>query len=374
MFEDIWKGVQSLLDAYARIQPSDFVIVVFTSDAMHPAAWVSAALVARGVSFKRVWMLPLDDPGFEARLRESLPLPDQLQGRLVLLSFERDTMSHTTVLLQLMKRYAPEQVTALRAISAGAEFFSIGMLPAPEQIEARNAYLLERFLDAATLRITTPGGSDFAVGLDSSRHRWISNRGRLRPGGTTILPAGEVATYPVTVDGIFVADFAYNINTITDRDVRLNRAPVTLRLEGGSVTAVHCDDSATMCFLDQTLDRECTARVGELGFGTNIAVTEAIAMNSHVNERCPGVHLGLGQHNQERGVVDYQCIVHLDLIAQGGEVWVDGEWAVDLANIPASPNPHPSFTTDEDVFSPDDSDDCCGLVQCDPPADAGSPA
>lgn len=232
MMRDIWHGVQRLLDSYAKVDDSDFVIILFTSDALESAAWVSAALEARGIAYTRVWMIPLEDPDLAERLRTSMPAPDEVAGRIVLMSFERDTMSHTTTLLNLMRLYEPAKITAVRGISAGEEFFSVGLAPTPDEIEARNTFLLEKFIPATTLRITTPGGSDFTVTLDSSKHRWISNRGRLKLGGTMILPAGEVATYPASVDGTFVADFAYNINTITDRDVRLGQTPITLRLSG----------------------------------------------------------------------------------------------------------------------------------------------
>lgn len=274
-------------------------------------------------------------------------------------------MSHTTSVWRVMRKYPSDRVVALRAISAGSEFFSVALSPTPNELESRNAYLLERFSQAKVLHISTPGGGDFTVNLESSRHRWISNHGRLNPGKSIILPAGEVATYPVSVDGTFVADFAYNINTVTERDVRLAAAPVRLYLEQGIVLDYQCDDRETKRFLNKALASECSHRVGELGFGTNFAVKKAIPMNSHVNERCPGVHIGLGQHNQDPSVVEYQCPLHLDLIAHGGLVRADNELVVDLANIPPSSKPHPTFTTDEDVFSPESGDDCCGVFQCD---------
>jgi hypothetical protein len=115
------------------------------------------------------------------------------------------------------------------------------------------------------------------------------------------------------------------------------------------------------------LTRHCAYNVGELGFGTNFCVRDPIAMNSHINERRPGVHLGFGQHNQDPGVVGYQCAVHLDLIARGGLVWVDDDKVpLDLENITPSPAVHPCGPRDEDLFSPDfedlEIDDCCGIV------------
>jgi Thermophilic metalloprotease (M29) len=361
---DIWKGVQSLLDSYAQIDKKDFVAILYTSDALESAAWISAALEQRGISHCRFWMMPLQDQGFESRLIDALPAPNILEHRLVIISLEKDTMSHTTSMLQVMRRYPSENVVALRGISVGPEFFSVALIPTPQELESRNTYLLEQISKEESLRIETAGGSNFSVKLEPKRYRWISNRGCIKSGGAIILPAGEVATYPASIDGDFVADFAYNINTITERDVRLTKEPVHLSFEHGYLVDFQCENQDTMDYLRRALSSECSRRVGELGFGTNFAVKQAIPMNSHVNERCPGVHIGLGQHNQDHSVLEYQCSVHLDLIACGGLIWKGDKCIVDLSDLPSSSNPHPSFTTDEDVFSPE-TDDCCGSFQCD---------
>lgn len=367
MDDRVWSGVQSLLDAYVGIDGGDQVLLLYTSDSQRSAALVSAALEVRAVAFNRVWMAPLHDPTIEARMRAALPCPSVLAGRLVVLSFERDTFSHTAALAHVLSEFPSERLLVFRSISASDSLFADALQVTPDELSRRNAALLERLATASRLRITTAGGSDLDVRLDSSRHRWISNRGRARPGGTVILPAGEVATFPAAISGVHVADFAYNINAITDDDVRLDRFPVRLDIAHGRVVAYGCDDPRTARFLDQCLTTHCAYNVGELGFGTNSAIGDPIAMNSHINERRPGVHIGLGQHNQDPGVVGYQCTIHLDLIARGGLIAVDDDpVAIDLDRVVPSDAPHPDAARDEDVFSPETFDvsdgDCCGML------------
>ena len=361
---NVWQGIQSLFDNYINIDPLDKVLIIYTPDAHESAAWITAALQVRSISFDRFVMQPLVDHNFDSMLEKIMPDPNEIQRRLVVLTFERDTMSHTTTLLNRMKKYPKEKIVALRTISASEELFSVGLMPSPKMLEQRNAYVIDKLYGSKNLRVTTSGGTDVVIELDSSRHRWISNRGRLRPGATIILPAGEVATYPANVNGTFVADFAYNINTVTRNDVRLNKTPVHLKIENGIVSNYSCQDADIVQFLDKCLATECSFKIGELGFGTNLSVKQPVAFNSHVNERCPGIHLGLGQHNQDPNVVGYQCPIHLDLIAKGGLVWADGEFACDLENIPNVAIAHPTFTEDEDVFAPESIDDCCGNFQC----------
>lgn len=364
MDEKTWAGIQSLLDNYIKVQADDHVVVLYTSDSSEPAAWVSAALELRGIPAKRVWMAPVQDKGFPERLTAALPPPDDFEDRLVVLGLERNSMSHGDVLAAAITKYKNSRV--LRAISACPSLFSTALTVSPEELTARNVAILDRLMTASRLRITTEGGSDVSVTLDP-KHRWISNRGMTRPGGVTILPAGEVATFPASIAGKFVADFAFNANVATSLDSRLHDHPVTLWIEDGRVVKYECADAVISRFLDKIFYNQCTSNVGELGFGTNFAVTDAIPMNSHINERRPGIHLGLGQHNQAPNVVGYQCDLHLDLIARGGLVWVDDDKTpVDMERIVPSSHAHPTNSRDEDVFSATLEDleveDCCGIL------------
>jgi hypothetical protein len=360
-----WDGVHALLDNYVKISAADHVILLYTSDSAESAAWVSAALDLRGIHYKRVWMAPIWDKGFVARLTQSLPDPAQFSGRLVILSFERDTMSHTQSLVNTIAEYKNKLI--FRTISACPSLFSVALHASPEELSARNTAILERLMPAKRLHITTESGSDLEVTLDP-KHRWISNRGMTRPGGIAILPAGEVATFPASISGKLVADFAFNVNAITKLDARLQDHPVTIWVEGGRAVRAECADPSVSRFMEECFSTHCSYNVGELGFGTNFAVTDAISLNSHINERRPGVHLGFGNHNQDHDIVGYQCLVHLDLITRGGMVWVDDDEApMNLEDIVPSADRHPDSTRDEDVFVGGrtvevEIDDCCGLL------------
>lgn len=362
---ETWNGVQSLLENYAKVREDDYVVVLYTSDSSESAAWVSAALELRGVPAKRVWMAPLHDDGFSERLASALPPAADLKGRLVVLGFERDTMSHTRTLEVALAPYQKSQV--LRAINACPSLFSTALRILPEELSARNTALLERLMTARRLRIETEGGTDLSVTLDP-KHCWISNCGMGRPGGVVILPAGEVATLPASIAGVFVADFAFHVNAITGRDSRLHDHPVTVWVEDGRAVKYECADPAVSRFLQECFHTHCAYKVGELGFGTNTAVTDAIAMNSHINERRPGVHLGFG-NNQDPGVVGYQRTIHLDLIARGAKVWVDDDDVpLDLEDIAPSSLLHPDTPRAAEAFALQtqtkelEIDDCCGIL------------
>lgn len=355
----LWEGVDRLLTDYAQIEDGDDVIVAATSDSAGPAIWVSAALEARDVPVRRVWMDPLHDPDFGGELARSLPT--EIRRRLVVITLERDTMSHAATLARAMARYPAERRATIRIISASAELFAGPMRATPGDLTRRNAVILDLLANSDGCAVTTDGGSELSIRLDPT-YRWISNRGLARPGANVILPPGEVATYPASIQGRFVADFAFNVNAITDRDARLNDRPVTIELEDGRAVSWTCDDASVQAFLDECFGREHATRVGELGFGTNPFVVEPIPHNSHVNERRPGIHLGFGQHNQTDTKTGYSCPLHLDLIARGAVLTVDGT-SVNLDRLTAPADiEHPVFPADQDVFAPDEDGDCCGVL------------
>ena len=362
--QEAWDGVAFLVDHYARVAPEDFVVVAYTAQACEAAAWVAYELDSRQVATARVAMAPVSDAGFADRFADALPAPEAVAGRVVVMTFECDTMSHTRQLHDGLARFQKDRCAILRIMSAYEELFSCAVKVGPEELHARNATVLRRCTTARNLHVTSPGGTDLSIRLNNDRFRWISNRGALHPGGTVVLPAGEVATYPDSVEGTLVADFALHINTVTDIDTRLDRHPVTVRIEDGCIADFSCDDPGTMTFLEGCFVEPRTRRVGELGFGTNPRVVDPIARNSHINERRPGVHIGFGQHNQS-GILPYNCDQHLDLIARGAVIRADRDARpLDLERLVPSARNHPLWAQEEDVFSPDAAVpdvDCCGL-------------
>ncbi|KUJ69492.1 hypothetical protein ACZ90_11470 [Streptomyces albus subsp. albus] len=361
--EHVWAGVQKLLDDYANLQPQDDVVIVYSPDAREPAAWVYVALEERGLKPAIINMIPLRDPGFYERLSRVVPASRKSAGKCVCLIFELHTMSHNKTIKTVFAKYQPDQYTVIRAINSGRDLFTTGLAVHPERLSALNTAILEKCRPAQHLRVETPAGTDLRIELDNSRFRWISNRGIGQPGKFLIIPPGEVATYPAKIDGTLVADFAINVNTYYTGDVRLERNPVTVRIEDGRMADMSCPDPKTRAFLEDCFRRTNAERVGELGLGTNTAVRVAVPENSHLNERVPGVHIGFGDHNQSAADTGYDCNIHIDLCAKGGRVWFDdAAEPLDLENVTPSTRPHPSLVNSEDLFSDDAEEDCCGLL------------
>lgn len=141
------------------------------------------------------------------------------------------------------------------------------------------------------------------------------------------------------MDGVLVADFALNMNAITDIDVRLNGHPVTVYIGDSKATRCECTELELYRILDHCFSQPNSTNVGKLGFGTKFGVESAVPMWSHINERRPGVQIDFGQHVS---VVDYPCELPVDLITRGSKIWAkDNPAPLDLEALVPTTKPHP---------------------------------
>jgi hypothetical protein len=350
-------GICRLVDDYAGIGPADYVVIAYTSDSRRHAAAIKLELDLRHIENVTFPMLPMRDAGIAARLAEILPNPSDFTGSFVAIGLELDTMSHVEEFSELISRYGAGRTKVIRVISCTDELFTSGLRLSATEIEALNATLMDWLHGESMLRVTTPSGSDLRIELDQKVFDWISNRGKHRPGAFLVLPPGEIATFPLRVDGVYRPDGAINCNVITELRTDLHDADLTLHLKESRVTHFSTSRPDVREFLDSAFALENGDRVGELGFGTNRALTSFVPHNSHLNERFPGLHLGLGQHNQTMARVPYYCPLHVDLISRDATlVRSDGSHLNLSSFMPVATVSHPVLVRDQDVTG-----DCCSM-------------
>ncbi|HEU5024848.1 MAG TPA: hypothetical protein VFV01_07980 [Spirillospora sp.] len=358
----VWDGVSNLLDHFAAIEPADDVFLLYTPDAKDPAAWIVAELLSRDIRPTLIGMAPVRDDTLEQRLRQALPVPGNVASRIVIFTVERDSMSHVLQLRRVLAPYPEHTWAMFRMINASAEFFEHSMNVTPQLLSAVNGALLNRMMPAERLHITSSSGTDLEVEVDSRRYRWLSNRGVWRPGAFLVLPPGEVSTFPARVNGVLVADGAFNVTAYTRADARLADHPVSIEIEEGRVAHATCESPEVERLLRRCLAYDNGDRIGELGFGTNIGTPGFIPMNSHINERHPGVHLGLGQHGQLIDVAGYWSDIHLDLITSDARITVDGRTRIDSADLAGFRHETHPAPKAEGLHEEDIDGDCCGLI------------
>jgi aminopeptidase len=180
------------------------------------------------------------------------------------------------------------------------------------ELRTLQAGLIERLARAGEVTLRGPG-TDLTLSVRG--RTWINSDGRRN------MPSGEVFTGPIedSAEGVITFDLPSSVNGVVVRGVRL-------RFEAGRVVEASAAEGDDL--LQAQLGVDAGARyLGEIGIGTNFAITQPI-LNTLYDEKIGGtVHLALGRSYAESGGVN-QSAIHWDLISdlrRGGEILLDGE-------------------------------------------------
>lgn len=341
-------GVESFLTDYAKIRPGDGVVVAFGKSTLDAAAMILAGVQTKKLASRAYHYAHKEPERFDKELGAHIDVlrADPRVTRVVIVLCEYDTLSFSKI---LRRRMAENEATAVvRVTNAIPELFEMAFKVSPEVQRQINAGALDALREAKHLQVRTPNGTDLSIKLDPSKFSWISSTGLAGPREICNLPAGEISTYPVSVDGIFIADGGLNSNMELGFDVRLAGRPMTFEIEGGEVKRYSCPDPQLMKFLDWNFSKPYSRLVGELGIGTNIGIDRFIALSSHINERHQGMHLGFGEHNQP-GLVHYKAEVHLDAIVADAIIVTDTGRVFDTREMAPSAIAHPERMRSEDA-------------------------
>ena len=168
-----------------------------------------------------------------------------------------------------------------------------------------------------TLRIRGTAGTDLTLKVGG--RPWLTDATSLEPGQMANYPGGEIFVAPHSdgADGVLVADITvpYTVDGLVDE-------PVTLRFEGGRVTAIEGGRAAEM--LRELVENagEGADVIAELGIGLN----HAIRPRGHVmlDEKAGGTaHVAIGRNTGPYGG-DNEASIHVDCVFSGPELEADG--------------------------------------------------
>ncbi len=316
------RGLENLLDRYLLMRRGESLLVVTDAALQGLLDALSPICHARGIDLA-TWIIT-PETAFD---------------------IERIRAADAVLLLQQHKSFFGSELKELLAQEPGrwrfhrlfgssphtlAQSFNV---PMPE-LEALNGSVLSTITSASRVVVTSAAGTDlsFCVAPGAT---WTSNFGSTGGNLPATLPPGEVASYSTTVSGRLVADGSLNanFNSVLAFDARLGRNPITLELEDSRVTSHACEHESIETMLRDFFAYENADRVGEIGFGTNIGMDRFAKSPCLANERWPGFHLGLGEHNQPYSRVLWGCPLHLDLIlaapvirADDTVIFENGSW------------------------------------------------
>ncbi|MFI5348583.1 MAG: hypothetical protein ACHQ2Z_03495 [Elusimicrobiota bacterium] len=192
------------------------------------------------------------------------------------------------------------------------------------ELNELNRRLISTAQRARRVRVTDNAGTDLEIVLGGS-YAWTNCCGLFDGKLAGVTPPGEVNTYSPEVNGTAVVRGALFSNFWFAGDPRLERNPVSVEFEASEVKSIRCGEPFLEQVLRDFLKVPFARRVGEVGFGTNEGIDRFVPFYSHINERFPGLHLGLGSPSQGIGRLDWSCPLHLDLISSGCDIAFDGK-------------------------------------------------
>lgn len=187
------------------------------------------------------------------------------------------------------------------------------------------ALLKEALTRANSVQIKTPAGTDLTMSVRGAR-AILANATYPEPGTGGNIPGSEVYIAPVenTANGVLVIDGSLRVR----RGTILPKAPVTLTIKHGSVTAITGGSAAQE--LEETLRwaekrakyPERIRKVAELGIGLN-PLASIVGLTVLDEKARNTAHIAFGSNNWFGGTI--KSIIHLDQVIKNPRLLLDGK-------------------------------------------------
>lgn len=304
------ENLVTVLEVVLGLRRGEEVLLVTDTPKGHIGAVFAGAAERIGAQVK---MYELDE---QSRPLTRVPpgLSRLLEGPQVCLNVFDARVEETPFRVDLLKAQMATGARVGHAPGITDEMLGTGALTADYREMQRLASVLMTALEnARQARVTTPAGTDITLDIEG---RGFLTDVRVEAGGVGNLPAGEVFCAPVEdgADGVMVVDAAVG-------GLPLGDAPVIIRVTGGGIDSVTCDDGPLLAQLLPLLEVDAGAQVvGELGIGLNPRAR--VSTNMLEGEKAGGtVHIAFGNNSEMPGGQN-QSQTHRDFLMKQATIEV----------------------------------------------------
>ncbi len=321
---ELEPGARNAVEVCLAIRPGEHVALIADEASREVAASLSAALAhvgapAEHILIEQVATRPLAAaPG---QVLDALGRADA--GILCVHPLQGELASRMAIVAAVERR----QIRYAHMVGVTPEIMMQGMRADYRLVDRLSVALCERMRSARGLRVETASGTSLKATFDPSLH-WVKTSGIISTRYWSNLPAGEVFTTPASVDGIFVCNGTAG-DYFGSKYGDLAPTPLRLEIAGGRLVGARCDrkdlerEFWDYCHTDQHSDR-----VGELAFGTNLALSDMIGILLQ-DEKVPGVHLAFGDPYGSQTGADWKSTTHVDVLTRVCDVWIDDEQVIE---------------------------------------------
>lgn len=184
-------------------------------------------------------------------------------GSLVYINAFQGFLEETPFRLQLIRKQKDDRSRVGHAPGISVEMMNDGSMTADyEAIYKVAKALMDAFKNAATVKLTGPGGTDITMNIED---RGFDTDVRIPRGGIGNLPAGEVWCAPVetSANGVLVCDGSIG-------DMGPVKDPLAMTIKAGKIVSMECADMDFAGKVRKALSLDdMSSVIGEFGIGLN---------------------------------------------------------------------------------------------------------
>jgi leucyl aminopeptidase (aminopeptidase T) len=321
---DLVPGARNAIETCLAIKPGERVALIADEASAEVASSLLDALGAAGALCDSVLLEHVAARPLARAPREALDALAAVDAGILCVQPREGELGARMEVVALVEQRA---IRYAHMIGVTPEIMRQGMRADYRKVDELSQRLCERMPTATTLRVETAAGTSFTASFDSSL-AWVKTSGLISRRYWSNLPAGEVFTTPASVDGTFVCNGTAG-DYFGPKYGDLRNTPLVLELADGRLVSARSsrtdlqEEFWAYCHTDEHSDR-----VGELAFGTNIALNSMIGILLQ-DEKVPGVHLAFGDPYGSQTGAQWKCRTHIDVLTRDCNVWIDHQQVID---------------------------------------------
>jgi leucyl aminopeptidase (aminopeptidase T) len=320
---DLEPGARNAVDVCLAIEAGERVALIADEASAAVAASIGAAVEHAGARWDGVVIERVTGRPMRSAPRAVLDALGRADAGILCVQPREGELTARMDIVRLVEQRA---IRYAHMVGVTPEIMRQGMRADYRLVDALSRRLCDRMHLASRLRVSTQAGTAFTATFDPSL-AWVKTSGLISRRYWSNLPAGEVFTTPASVDGTFVCNATLG-DYFGPKYGDLHATPLTLQLADGRLASARCDRSElerefwTYCHTDEYSDR-----VGELAFGTNVALDSMIGVLLQ-DEKVPGVHLAFGDPYGSQTGANWKSRTHIDVLTRDCDVWIDDEQVI----------------------------------------------
>ena len=320
---ELQAGARNAVQVCLAIRPDERVALIADRASGDVAASLAAALDEIGAPWRGVLIEDVADRPLTGAPSEVLGALEEADAGILCVQPQQGELGARMEIVSTVERRG---IRYAHMVGVTSQIMRQGMRADYRLVDELSQRLCERMPHATSLRVESPGGTSLKATFDPA-YSWIKTSGLINRRYWSNLPAGEVFTTPASVDGVFVCDGTAG-DYFGPKYGDLRRTPLTLEIAGGRLRAASCArQDLRQEFWDYCHTDEYSDRVGELAFGTNIALSEMIGVLLQ-DEKLPGVHLAFGDPYGSQTGAPWKSRTHIDVLTRSCDVWIDDKQVI----------------------------------------------